>query len=140
MDLREKLKQVRGGDSAPKPKKEKIKANLNPIKYVKDSITELRKVNWPTRQEVVRGTIGVLIISIIFVVILGGSDILFQNGLSKILGDDNTNSSSQTVTPGHDAATSGSTPSVDIKNGQAQDIKGIEVKTDSADKPAPNNQ
>ncbi|MDD3487898.1 MAG: preprotein translocase subunit SecE [Candidatus Pacebacteria bacterium] len=42
--------------------------------YIKQSIVELKKVNWPTRQETIRYTLGVLVLAFIVAIILGFID------------------------------------------------------------------
>lgn len=44
------------------------------IDYIKQSIVELKKVNWPTRQETIRYTLGVLVLAFIVAIILGFID------------------------------------------------------------------
>jgi len=51
------------------------------INYIKDSISELKKVIWPTRKEVIKKTGQVLFISIFVAFFLGVVDF----ALSKIL-------------------------------------------------------
>ena len=43
-----------------------------------DIISELRKVTWPTRQEVVHLTTVVIVISILFGIVLGAADLSFS--------------------------------------------------------------
>jgi len=47
--------------------------------------TEVKKVSWPTRREVLNYTLIVLIASIGVAIFLGGLDVLFQKALSYIL-------------------------------------------------------
>lgn len=126
MDLRKRLKQLSAaGDAGSGTPTKKTRLNLNPIKYIKDSVTELRKVNWPTRQEVVRGTIGVIIVSALFVIVLGGSDILFQKGLSRILGEE--------INTQHAGGSgNGAAAPLDPKTGQPIDLEGLNIKTQPA--------
>lgn len=51
------------------------------VKFVKEAITELGKVTWPTRMTVIRLTIGVLVVSILFAIFVGVVDV----GLTKSL-------------------------------------------------------
>ncbi|MFA5360619.1 MAG: preprotein translocase subunit SecE [Candidatus Paceibacterota bacterium] len=50
--------------------------------YLKQSIQELKKVNWPTRKETIRYTLGVISLSFIVAVILGFVDF----GLIRAIG------------------------------------------------------
>lgn len=45
--------------------------------YIQDTLEELRKVTWPTREEVRRLTVIVLIVTIISSLVLGGISLLF---------------------------------------------------------------
>lgn len=53
--------------------------------YIQESRIELKKVNWPTRQEAVRLTIIVIITSLVFAAFLGLLDILFHYLLGKFI-------------------------------------------------------
>ncbi len=67
------------------PKKEdKGERKPNPvIKYFKEVRDELRKVEWPKRQDVIRGTIVVIALSVILAILLGASDEGFSYLLQK---------------------------------------------------------
>lgn len=54
---------------------------ISPITFVKQSADELKKVVWPTREEVVRLTVAVVVISILVGIFIGGIDL----GLTKLL-------------------------------------------------------
>jgi len=47
--------------------------------YLKETKTELKKVNWPTRRDTVRFTATVIFISLFIAVLLGGFDYIFRN-------------------------------------------------------------
>jgi len=51
------------------------------IKYIKDSIIEMKKVTWPSRKEALNYTVLIVIITIAVAIFLGGLDFIF----SKIL-------------------------------------------------------
>jgi len=53
--------------------------------YFRDTITELKAVSWPTRQETIRLTVIVIAISIVTAAYVGGLDFLFTNLLTLIL-------------------------------------------------------
>ena len=55
-------------------------------KYIKDSITELKKVIWPTRKEVIKKTGQVLFISIFVAFFLGVVDFALTKVLEKFVG------------------------------------------------------
>lgn len=46
--------------------------------YFREALEELRRVNWPTRDEVIQGTQTVLIFVIIFTVVLWLADTVFR--------------------------------------------------------------
>lgn len=69
------------------PKKEdKGEHKPNPvIKYFKEVRDELRKVEWPKREDVIRGTIIVIVLSVALALILGAADEGFSYLLQKSL-------------------------------------------------------
>ena len=54
------------------------------ISFLKEVRLEMKKVNWLTRQEVLRHTIIVIVFSLSVAIYLGALDIIFQFILSKI--------------------------------------------------------
>lgn len=48
------------------------------ITFLKDSRIELKKVTWPSREETVRYTVAVIVISVAVALFLGGLDFIFQ--------------------------------------------------------------
>jgi len=56
-----------------------------PIAFLKETRDELKKVVWPTRQEVIRLTFIVIAISLIVGVLLGGLDLVFTKALELIV-------------------------------------------------------
>lgn len=55
------------------------------VNYIKKVYIEMRKVTWPTRNDLVNSTIVVIIISAIVAVIIFALDTIFANMLSLIL-------------------------------------------------------
>ena len=55
------------------------------ITFLKEVRLEMKKVNWPDRQEVIRYTLIILGISLIVAAFLGGLDILFTSLLEKFI-------------------------------------------------------
>ncbi|MCX6800057.1 MAG: preprotein translocase subunit SecE [Candidatus Falkowbacteria bacterium] len=53
--------------------------------YLKDSYEEVKKVTWPTKQEVINYTLLVIVVSVVIAGFLGGLDFLFSYGLDTIL-------------------------------------------------------
>ena len=55
------------------------------ITFLKEAKLELKKVNWPTREETVRYTLIVVGISIAVAIFLGGLDVIFSDLLNRFL-------------------------------------------------------
>ncbi|MCX6738288.1 MAG: preprotein translocase subunit SecE [Candidatus Parcubacteria bacterium] len=55
------------------------------ILYFKQVKTEVKKINWPTRQETVRYALTVIVISSVVAVFLGGLDLAFGSLLRKVI-------------------------------------------------------
>ncbi len=51
--------------------------NVAPGRFLREVVAELKKVTWPTREETVKLTIIVIIISILVGAFIGGLDSLF---------------------------------------------------------------
>ena len=56
------------------------------ITYLKETKGELKHVNWPTRQQVLWSTVGVLVISGVVAYFLGLFDALFAKILTSFIG------------------------------------------------------
>ena len=61
-------------DTANKPAIPKI---ASPIQFVREVIAELKKVTWPTREETIKLTLVVIILSILVGAFIGALDITF---------------------------------------------------------------
>lgn len=46
--------------------------------FLKEARIELKKVTWPTREETIRYTMTVIVISVVVAFFLGGLDFIFQ--------------------------------------------------------------
>ncbi len=57
----------------------------NIVEMIKGSVEELRKVTWPTKDEVVRATIATCIFVAIFSGILFGVDVITRLGLQELM-------------------------------------------------------
>ncbi|HZJ40999.1 MAG TPA: preprotein translocase subunit SecE [Candidatus Saccharimonadales bacterium] len=55
------------------------------INYIKESISEMKKVTWPTKKETYNYTILVLGISLAVAAFLGALDFIFSLGLQLIV-------------------------------------------------------
>jgi len=54
--------------------------------FLRETIGELRKVNWPSRQEAIRLTQIVVVVILIMAAILGGLDYLYTRLFGLIIG------------------------------------------------------
>jgi preprotein translocase subunit SecE len=50
---------------------------IAPIKFIREVVAELKKVNWPTKQETIKLTVIVIVISVVVGLFIGGLDALF---------------------------------------------------------------
>lgn len=57
----------------------------NVVTFLKESRIELRKVTWPTREETIRYTAAVIVISLAIAALLGGADFIFKTLLTKFV-------------------------------------------------------
>ena len=55
--------------------------------YVKESIQELKKVTWPTWEELKGSTLVVMIFSVIMGLYIAGLDVVFSMIVDKIMGN-----------------------------------------------------
>jgi preprotein translocase subunit SecE len=70
----------------PRPQPAAKKQRTKPRQFFKEVVAELRKVAWPTRQEVVAYSIVVLVGSIIVAALVFGMDYVFTKGVLKLFG------------------------------------------------------
>ena len=54
------------------------------VQFFKESVSELKKVSWPSRDEVVSSTKVVVVSVVIFAVILGLVDFLLVTGIDRL--------------------------------------------------------
>jgi len=57
----------------------------SPVSFLRETKDELKKVVWPTRQEVIRLTFVVIIVSLIVGLFLGGLDFVFVKIIGTIV-------------------------------------------------------
>ncbi len=58
---------------------------VGPAQYIREVNTELRRVNWPTRQEVINYSFVTLLTLLLFTVLVSGFDFVFGEGIIQIL-------------------------------------------------------
>ena len=61
------------------------KPRKSPGAYLREVWSELKKVTWPTRKELITYTIAVFVFVIIFTIILGGVDYVLHTALQFIV-------------------------------------------------------
>ena len=54
------------------------------IRFLKETKTELTKVTWPTKQEVVGSTIVVVVVSIVVSIFIGVVDFILDKGVRAV--------------------------------------------------------
>lgn len=57
----------------------------SPVTFLKETRDELKKVVWPTRQEVIRLTAVVILVSLIVGIFLGGLDFVFTKVMEIVV-------------------------------------------------------
>jgi preprotein translocase subunit SecE len=57
-----------------------------PVNFLNEVKDELKKVVWPTRQEIIRLTVVVIAISLLVGVFLGGLDFIFTKLIGIVIG------------------------------------------------------
>lgn len=58
---------------------------MNPVEYLNETWSELKKVRWPTTRQTIRLTIIVIAISLLVGTYIGGLDYLFTNLLTTLV-------------------------------------------------------
>jgi len=58
---------------------------VGPAQYLREVNTELRRVNWPTRQEVINYSIVTMLTLLLFTVLISAFDFAFGEGIIQIL-------------------------------------------------------
>jgi preprotein translocase subunit SecE len=74
--------------TAPKPVASQKRERTKPRQFFKEVIAELKKVAWPTRQEVVAYTIVVLVAVIVIATLIFGMDFVFTRAILALFGVD----------------------------------------------------
>lgn len=59
------------------PAKPSIPTITNPVQFVKEVIAELKKVTWPTREETIKLTVVVIVLSFLVGAFIGILDVTF---------------------------------------------------------------
>ena len=69
------------------PKKEAVnnQNSVSPRQYLKESVVELKKVIWPTKDQVIKMTGVVIGVSLVTGLLIGGLDLLFTKVIGLII-------------------------------------------------------
>ena len=76
------------GNAIAKPREPRASApgeRVGPAQYVREVRSELRRVNWPTRREVINYTIVVTITLVVLTAFIAGLDYVFGDGVIRLL-------------------------------------------------------
>ena len=55
------------------------------IKFIKSSLSELKKIKWPTREQAMDYTKNVIIVSLLLAIFLGILDLVFTQLVTKVI-------------------------------------------------------
>jgi len=91
---------IKPNEKKPNPKNEKSNSNKTKTKkkgFLRTTLEELKKVNWPAKNYVVTWGITVIIFTMVFSLFLGFFDNIFSSGLNYVSCTSAENSSSNTV-------------------------------------------
>ncbi len=55
------------------------------INFIRDSINEVKRVTWPTREQVIGGTLAVILVSFVLVVYMWIADLIITRLLSLVM-------------------------------------------------------
>ena len=71
---------------APAPRPAGPSRGIKPVRFVEESISEMRKVLWPSRNELVTYSIVVIVFVVIMVAIVAGLDFGFAKLVVQVFG------------------------------------------------------
>ena len=69
-----------------RPQPKQAKERTSPAEYVREVRSELRKVAWPTREEVARYSVIVLVTVVVLTAFVFGLDYVFAKGVFELFG------------------------------------------------------
>jgi len=58
---------------------------MNPITYLRNTVSELKQISWPTREQTLKLTLIVIAVSILVAVYIGALDYTFTSLLAKLV-------------------------------------------------------
>lgn len=65
----------------------KIFMTYSPVTFLREAFDELKKVTWPTRDDVVRLTFTVIVISTLVAIFLGSIDFGLEKLIARLIGN-----------------------------------------------------
>ena len=68
-----------------RPIPSRVASRLNPIEFLQETVSELRKSVWPSREETARLTVVVLVLSVVAAFFLGGLDQVFRQTFNRFV-------------------------------------------------------
>ncbi len=68
-----------------RPIQSRVASRLNPVEFLRETASELRKSVWPSREETARLTVVVLVLSVVAAFFLGGLDQLFAQTFNRFV-------------------------------------------------------
>ena len=69
----------------PRPATSRIANRVNPVEFLQETVSELKKSVWPSRDEVARLTVVVMVLSVVAAFFLGGLDQIFKQTFSRFV-------------------------------------------------------
>jgi preprotein translocase subunit SecE len=83
---KESKRRIEKKDRSPDVARKSVRSENPVIRYFQETAIELRKVTWPTREQILRLTLIVLGAIVVFSLFFGGFDLLFQRLAALLLG------------------------------------------------------
>ncbi len=68
-----------------RPIPSRLAGRINPVEFLQETVSELRKSVWPSREETARLTVVVLVLSVIAAFFLGGLDQVFRQTFNRFV-------------------------------------------------------
>ena len=69
----------------PRAATSRIANRVNPVEFLQETVSELKKSVWPSRDEVARLTVVVMVLSVVAAFFLGGLDQIFKQTFSRFV-------------------------------------------------------
>ena len=69
----------------PRAATSRIANRVNPVEFLQETVSELKKSVWPSRDEVARLTVVGMILSVVAAFFLGGLDQIFKQTFSRFV-------------------------------------------------------